>query len=129
MNKVYEKLAVIVDEGLAEGVYAASGAGSVTVTDADVGDRWDGGGKHVFTMSWAGLTGMVSVTLNFNDTNDTIDEVAAEGSGVQASASGNTATVTFDSSIADNPMYIGCHLNCGTSIDSLSVTGYTYSAE
>lgn len=126
MNKVYEKPAVIVDEGLAEGVYAASGAGSLTVTDAGVWDRWDGGGKHGFTMSWAGLTGMVSATLNFNDT---VDEVAAEGSGVQTSVSGNTVTITFDSSVADNPMYIGCHLNHGTSIDSLSVTGYTYSAE
>ena len=46
MNKVYEKPAVIVDEGLAEGVYAASGAGSLTVTDAGVWTDGTEAGKH-----------------------------------------------------------------------------------
>ena len=122
MNKTYEKPVISIDTGISEGVYAASGSGTVTVSDAGIWDRWDGGGKHGFTISWSGLDGTVVVTLNFNDT---VDEVAAEG-GASATCSGSTATVTF-SSTAAGPIYLGVHLNHGTSVDALAVTGHAFS--
>lgn len=124
MSKVYEKPTITIDAGLAEGVYAASGAGTVSVADAGVWDRWDGGGKHGFTVSWSGIDGTAVVVINFNDT---IDDAAAEG-GVNAQASGSTVTLTFNSS-APNPIYLGCHLDHGTSIDSLQATGHTLSVQ
>lgn len=127
MNKTYEKPVISIDAGLAEGVYAASGdngnGGNISVADAGVWDRWEGGGKHGFIISWSGVTSSATVVMNFNDT---VDEVAANGSNVSASASGNTVTITFGTS-ADNPIYVGCHLNHGTSVDSLSLSGYTSS--
>lgn len=45
---------------------------------------------------------------------------------VQTSWSGKTATLTF-ASTASNPLSIGIHLNHGTSIDDLKMTGFTYS--
>ena len=123
MSKNYEKPTISIDAGLAEGVYAASGTGSVSVADAGVWDAWDGGGKHGFTVSWTGIDGTIVLTLNFNDT---IDEVAVEGSNVQHSISGSTVTLTF-SSTETNPLYVGCHLNHKTSIYDLKVTGYAHS--
>ena len=38
----------------------------------------------------------------------------------------STATFTF-ASTATNPLTIGIHLNHGTSIDDLQMTGFTYS--
>ena len=93
--KTYKKPVVTVDAGMAEGVYAASGAsqGTLNVTYHGVWDRWGtNGGKGLAQADW----------------------------------SGKTATLTF-ASTASNPLTIGIHLNHGTSIDELKMTGFTYS--
>ena len=89
---MYKKPIVTVDAGLAEGVYAASGA-----------------------------KGTLNVTFN-----DTVDQAETDDASVQTSWSGKTATFTF-ASTASNPLTIGIHLNHGTSIDDLKMTGFTYS--
>lgn len=123
MNKTYEKPTISIDAGLAEGVYAASGAGSLTAKDSEPWDAWDGGGKRGVTVNWAGIDGTIVLTLNFNDT---IDEVAVDDSNVQTSISGSAVTLTFSNSV-QNPMYVGLHINHGTSIYNLKLTGYTHS--
>ena len=109
--KTYKKPVVTVDAGMAEGVYAASGAkGTLNVTYHGVWDRW-------------GTNGTITLNITFNDT---VDQVETDDASVQTSCSGKTATFTF-ASTASNPLTIGVHLNHGTSIDDLKMTGFTYS--
>ena len=123
--RTYKKPMITVDSGLAEGVYTASGAqGTLNVTYHGVWDRWGTkGGKGLAQANWSGIDGTITLNITFNDT---IDQVETDDASVQASCSGNTATFTF-ASTASNPLSIGIHLNHGTSIDDLQMTGYTSS--
>lgn len=124
--KTYTKPVVTIDNGMAEGVYAASGAnqGTLNVTYVGVWDRWGtNGGKGLAQANWSGINGTITLNITFNDT---IDQVETDDASVQASCSEKTATLTF-ASTASNPLTIGIHLNHGTSIDDLKMTGFTYS--
>ena len=123
----YRKPVVTVDAGLAEGIYAASGAaqGTLNVTYYGVWDRWPSGGKGIAMAQWSDISGTITLNINFNDT---VDEIETDDGSVQKAWSGNTATLIF-SSAATNPLTIGIHLNHGTSIDNLEITGYTYSVK
>lgn len=126
MMNTYKKPVVTVDAGMAEGVYAASGAaqGTLNVTYIGVWDRWGtNGGKGLAQANWSDINGTITLNITFNDT---VDQVETDGASVQTSWSGKTATLTF-ASTATNPLTIGIHLNHGTSIDDLNMTGYTYS--
>ena len=124
----YKKPVVTVDAGMAEGVYAASGAskGTLNVTYYGVWDRWGtNGGKGLAMANWSDIDGTITLNVTFNDT---VDQAETSDSSVQASASGNTATFVF-ASTATNPLNLGIHLNHGTSIDNLKMTGFTYSVK
>ena len=123
--KTYKKPVVTVDAGMAEGVYAASGAkGTLNVTYYGVWDRWGtNGGKGLAMANWSDIDGTITLNITFNDT---VDQVETDNASVQASCSGKTATFTF-ASTASNSLTIGVHLNHGTSIDDLKMTGFTYS--
>lgn len=123
--KTYKKPVVTVDAGMAEGVYAASGAkGTLNVTYYGVWDRWGtNGGKGMAMANWSGIDGTITLNITFNDT---IDQAETTDASVQTSCSGKTATFTFASTV-ENPLTIGVHLNHGTSIDDLKMTGFTYS--
>lgn len=124
--KTYKKPVVTVDAGMAEGVYAASGAtqGTLNVTYVGVWDKWGtNGGKGLAQADWSGINGTITLNITFNDT---IDQVETDNASVQTSCSGNTATLTFASTVS-NSLTIGVHLNHGTSIDNLKMTGFTYS--
>lgn len=125
MMKAYTKPVVTIDNGMAEGVYAASGAqGALNVTYVGVWDRWGtNGGKGLAQADWSGIDGTITLNTTFNDT---VDQVETDDASVQTSWSGKTATLTF-ASTASNPLTIGIHLNHGTSIDDLKMTGFTYS--
>ena len=68
--KMYKKPIVTVDAGLAEGVYAASGAkGTLNVTYHGVWDRWGtNGGKGLAMADWSGIDGTITLNVTFNDT-------------------------------------------------------------
>lgn len=123
--KTYKKPVVTVDAGMAEGVYAASGAkGTLNVSYYGVWDRWGtNGGKGLAMADWSDINGTITLNITFNET---IDQVETDNASVQASCSGNTATLTF-ASTASNPLTIGVHIDHGTSIDDLKMTGFTYS--
>ena len=126
MMKTYTKPVVTIDNGMAEGVYAASGAaqGKVNVTYYGVWDRWGtNGGKGLAQADWSGINGTITLNITFNDT---IDQIETDDESVQKTWSGKTAILTFASTAA-NPLTIGIHLNHGTSIDDLQMTGFTYS--
>ena len=121
--KTYKKPVLTVDAGMAEGVYAASGAsqGTLNVVYIMVWDDWSSGGKGLLQADWSGIDGMITLNMNFNDT---IDQV--EANGASGSCSGKNVTLTFASTV-ENPLTIGVHINHGTSIKNLQMTGYTYS--
>ena len=126
MMNTYKKPVVSVDSGMAEGVYAASGAsnGTLNVTYYGVWDRWGtNGGKGLAMANWSDINGTITLNVTFNDT---VDQVETDDASVQKSWSGKTATLTF-ASTASNPLTIGIHLNHGTSIDNLQMTGFSYS--
>ena len=126
MAKTYKKPVISVDQGLAEGVDAASGAtqGTLNVTYYGVWDRWGtNGGKGLAQANWSNINGTITLNITFNDT---VDQIETDDASVQKSWSGQTATLTF-ASTASNPLTIGIHLNHGTSIDNLKMTGFTYS--
>ena len=81
------------------------------------------GGKGLAMADWSDINGTITLNVTFNDT---VDQVETDDASVQASCSGQTATLTF-ASTATNPLTIGIHLNHGTSIDNLQMTGFTYS--
>ena len=124
--KTYKKPVVTIDAGMAEGVYAASGAtqGTLNVTYVGVWDKWGtNGGKGLAQADWSGINGTITLNITFNDT---LDQVETDDASVQESWSGKTATLTF-ASTATNPLTIGVHIDHGTSIDDLKMTGFTYS--
>lgn len=123
--KTYKKPVVTVDAGMAEGVYAASGAkGTLNVTYHGVWDRWGtNGGKALAMADWSGINGTITLNITFNDT---LEQVETDDASVQESWSGKTATLTF-ASTATNPLTIGVHIDHGASIDDLKMTGFTYS--
>lgn len=126
MQKNYVKPVVSILPDTSEGVYTASGAaqGTLNVAYQGVWDRWStGGGKGLAKADWSDITGTITLNLSFNDT---VDEITTDDSSVNASWSGQTATLTFAATAA-NPLTIGIHLNHGTSIDNLQMTGFTYS--
>ena len=100
--KTYEKPVVSVDTGLAEGVYAASGAkGTLNVTYYGVWDRWGtNGGKGLAMANWSDINGTITLNITFNDT---VDQAETNDASVQTSWSGKTATFTF-ASTASNPL-------------------------
>ena len=123
--KTYKKPVVTVDAGMAEGVYAASGAkGTLNVTYHGVWDRWGtNGGKALAMADWSGINGTITLNITFNDT---LEQVETDDASVQESWSGKTATLTF-ASTATKPLTIGVHIDHGVSIDDLKMTGFTYS--
>ena len=125
MMKTYTKPVVTIDNGMAEGVYAASGAqGTLNVTYHGVWDRWGtNGGKGLAMADWSGIDGTITLNITFNDT---VDQVETDNASVQTSWSGQTATLTFASTVT-SPLTIGIHIDHGTSIDYLKMTGFTYS--
>lgn len=126
MMRTYKKPVISIDNGISEGVYAASGAtpGTLNVTYYGVWDRWGtNGGKGLVMADWSDIDGTITLNINFNDT---VDQAETTDASVQVSWSGKTATFTFASTVS-NPLTIGIHLDHGTSIDDLKMTGYTYS--
>lgn len=124
--RTYKKPMITVDSGLAEGVYAASGAakGTLDVNFFMIWDRWGtNGGKSLYVATWSDIDGTITLNVNFNDT---IDQAETDNSNVQSSCSGKTATFTFASTVSQ-PLSLGIHLNHGTRIDDLKMTGFTYS--
>ena len=126
MMKIYKKPVISIDNEISEGVYAASGAsqGTLNVTYHGVWDRWGtNGGKGLAMANWSDIDGTITLVINFNDT---IDQVETTDASVNATCSGQTATLTF-ASTAENPLTIGVHLNHGTSIDNLKMKDFSYS--
>lgn len=90
--KRYEKPVVTVDAGLAEGIYAASGAGNgVSAGGLSVINDWGSNGQAKFTLDLKNVNrSQLTVTVTFNST-----LIAGWGGNASAAVSGNKLTLSW----------------------------------
>lgn len=93
--KLYKKPIITLDAGVAEGVYAASGADSFSVDDDGVVADWgNGNGQRNFSLDLSSLKGKnIKLTITFNMT-----IVSGWSDGFDNSVNGSTLTLTCYSS-------------------------------
>lgn len=114
--KLYKKPIITLDTGVAEGIYAASGAGSFSVEDAGVVADWGGSGQRNFSLDLSALKGKnikLSITFNMPITN-------GWGSGFSATVDGSALTLTQYS--APDSAVITVQTN--DNVKTLAVTSY-----
>ena len=119
--KLYTKPVITIDSGLAEGVYAASGAGNDSSSNISVdflrydGD-WGTGGTAVYSVDLSGLNpSQLTVIMTFN-----IDISGGWGGGSSATASGKQLTLTWYSAPSSAEISVQVQ---GTDIKQLQCTG------
>ena len=126
--KTYEKPIISVDEGLAEGVYAASGSGNnsaaneIIITYNKIDSNWGGSGQISLSADYSGLTNRsgLSVTLQFN-----MPVKNVYGDGISGHSNLPASTITLS--------YWGVPASTGTiivqadgDINALTFDGYSY---
>lgn len=118
--KVYEKPVVSVDAGMAEGVYAASGAtGGVDVKFLRYDGDWVNGGTAVYNVDLSGLNpSRLIVELNFN-----MAISGAWGSNSDSSVSGKAVTLTWYSAPSTAEIFVQVQ---GADVKQLQCTGSSY---
>lgn len=117
--KTYIKPVISVDSGLAEGVYAASGAASVTFAKLSKESDWgNDNGQLKSTISFSDTVNLSQLTLKITF-NQTISSAWADGA--SASISGSEVSFTWYSAPESAEFYI--QVNEGLS--TLSITGYS----
>ena len=111
---------ISIDDGMAEGVYAASGASDdITISGPDVTANWGGPGQAKITLNLkkiASSQSEVVLTFNMNLTN-------GWGGGASASVSGNSLTLSW----YNTPESAEIMLQANGDITQLKCTGYAYS--
>lgn len=116
--KTYLKPTITIDAGLAEGVYAASGANLCKFLRYD-GD-WGNGGTAVYALDLSSFNpSQLTVILTFN-----MNLSGGWGGEASATASGNTVTLYWYSAPSSAEISIQVQ---GADIKKLEVTGVTHS--
>ena len=118
--KQYTKPMISIDDGMAEGVYAASGTSDdITISGPDVTANWGGSGQAKITLNLKKIVSSQSevvLTFNMNLTN-------GWGGGASASVSGNSLTLSW----YNTPESAEIMLQANGDITQLKCTGYAYS--
>lgn len=115
--KLYKKPMITLDTGVAEGIYAASGADSFSVKDDGVVADWGGSGQRNFSLDLSTLEGKnvkLSITFNMPISN-------GWGGGFDGKADGSTLTLTQYSS----PKFATITVQTNENIKNLAVTSYS----
>lgn len=118
--KEYKKPVVTVDVGLAEGVYAASGAGdAVTFSELSTIANWGSdNGQLKFTANLSGVNpSQLTLAITFN-----ADITSLWGGGAGATVSGKTATLTWYSA----PSSAELTVQVSSGLSTLKIEGYSY---
>lgn len=119
--KTYKKPIISVDSGLAEGVYAASGAASNSVTFGEltkIADWGNDNGQLKFTVDLSKVDNPSQLTLKVKFNHPITN---AWGGGATVTASGNEMSCTWYSAPKSTEFYI--QVNEGLS--TMSITGYS----
>lgn len=116
--KVYEKPVVSVDAGMAEGVYAASGAtGGVTASGITVLADWGSSGQVEFTLDLSGVNRenlIVNITFN-------LDVTSIWGDGSTGTFSGKVGTVSWSNRVASE--YPALTVQVNGNVNELKILG------
>lgn len=128
MAKTYKKPVISVDQGLAEGVYAASGATSqneIIIAFSKIDADWGGSGQISLSADYTGLTkrSSLSVTLNFN-----MPVKNVYGDGISGISGANTSTVTLSYWGIPDKGNSNITVQADGNINSLQLDGYTYTS-
>lgn len=116
--KQYSKPMISIDAGMAEGVYAASGASAIKISDPTVTADWGGSGQATLTLDLSNMNpSQLTVILTFNT-----DIANGWGGGASASASGHNLTLTWYSA----PESAEITVQANGDINQLKCTGYSY---
>jgi len=126
--KTYEKPIISVDKGLAEGVYAASGATSqneIIITFSKIDADRGGSGQISLSADYTGLTkrSSLSVTLNFN-----MPVKNVYGDGISGISGANTSTITLSYWGIPDKGNSNITVQADGNINSLQLDGYTYTS-
>lgn len=122
MNNTYTKPVVAVETGLAEGVYAASGTGTLSVTvNTEQADY--SLGTVPATVAWSGINGTITLTIHFSAD---IKNVTTTNGGTTTTitTSGSTVTLTIQPT-AQNPLNLSITAVAATSLFGLTCS-YSY---
>lgn len=116
----YEKPVITVDAGMAEGIYASSGAQQITVSAPTVVADWgNNNGQLKFTIDLSACpSSQLTVVLTFNS-----DITNAWGAGSNASYVGNTANLYW----YDAPKSAEIFIQVDKNLSQLQCTGSSYS--
>ena len=121
--KMYEKPVVIVDAGMAEGVYAASGTEQniLNITKTSTKRYWEGdaSGTVTFTISCSNETPIHQVTFTFN-----IPITGAWADGASNSIASPSATLSWYNGM---PQTVTLSVTVAAKIDELVVDSYIVS--
>ena len=118
--KQYSKPVISIDSGMAEGVYAASGASSnaITISDLTVVADWGNSGQAKFTLDLSNMNpSQLTVMLTFN-----MDITSGWGGGAIASNSGHNLTLSWYSA----PTSAEITVQANGDINQLKCNGYSY---
>lgn len=119
----YQKPIISIDTGMAEGIYAASGATESAVTFSELSKLADWGnnnGQLSFTADLSKLANKAQLTLTITFSSDITN---IWGGGVNASYNGKTATLSWYSA----PDVATLTIQVDTNLSNIHITGYTYS--
>lgn len=118
--KLYKKPIITLDAGVAEGVYAASGASTISVKYLRNEGNWNTGGTNVYSVDLSSLNpSHLTVVLTFN-----MNISGGWGGGSSASASGNMLTLNWYSAPSSAEISVQVQ---GNDITNLKCTGSSYS--
>lgn len=121
--KQYTKPMISIDNGMAEGVYAASGAASndISISEKTVVADWgsdNGQAKFTLTLSNKLIGSKLTVLLTFNT-----DISSGWGGGAQSTTSGNTVSLSWHSA----PETAEITVQADKNFNQLQCLGYSYS--
>lgn len=123
--KQYTKPIISIDNGMAEGIYAASGASAngandtITISSPNVINNWGSSGQATITLDLSKMNpSQLTVILIFN-----MDISNGWGGGASASVSGKNLSLNWYSA----PSSAEITIQANGDITQLKCTGYSYS--
>lgn len=125
--KEYKKPLITIDEGLAEGIYAASGGEVISLSTLTIENDWgNGNGQLKFTADTSALTEIppLTITVNFN-----VPIRSAFGNSSNTRIEGSTVHFYWNAWSGDSasaPSMIIQVENVAAGLASVAVTGYSY---
>ena len=118
--KTYQKPVISIDEGLAEGVYAESGASEVSVDLLQKTEYYNDSGRADYTVTFSEIA-LSSITLTFNQ------ELSSASGNTTNTISGKSVTFTYSGWTPASPITLSAIVNSG--LGKLQLVSYSYTKQ